>query len=244
MFRIRRVLPPLGLAAILSFWFANAIQAGSALDQTLYAKKLYDTGNYTQAISYLDASIKTDPTIAESYGLRAYSYFKLGQFAKAADDFTSYLKINPSNENLYRLRGHCYFLTGRYREAIEDLTTAIKATPYGSGLYKLRGEAHIQLGEYQKAVDDLSQAMIISDNESSYAMENAAKLVTALTGIKDVSKAKITGMPAYDRENMAEILHFRAMALDKLGNTNLAKKDRECEQGFGGYRPHDPRLGI
>jgi tetratricopeptide (TPR) repeat protein len=161
-------------------------------------------------------------------------------------DYTSFLKLEPSNKNMYRLRGHCYFLLGKYNLAIDDFTKAIEFAPLGASLYKLRGEAYLQKGEYQKAVDDLSQAMTVNKKVNAFATANAGTLAAAITGVKELATMKaapptdITNSPQ-NREEIAEMLHFRAIALDKMGNTKLAQKDKVAERGWGGYKPHDPR---
>lgn len=222
--------------------YVNPVYAGSAVEDTLYAKKLYDGKKYSEAIRYLNDAVRADPKLSEPYGLRAFTYFKLGQYANAAADYTNFLKLQPGNKNMYHLRGHCYFLIGKYDQAIDDFTKAIEFAPLGVSLYKLRGEAYLQKGEYQKAVDDLSQAMVTNDKLKTFATANAGRFAAEITGIKDLATTKVpsTDYPQ-NKQEVAEILHFRAIALEKMGKADLAQKDRVAEKGWGGYQPHDPR---
>lgn len=91
-------LPPL-LPAAVPDDSASAVQA---------AKRQFDAGNYTGAISTLHAAIGTSATSAEAYYWLGRCYYELRDYDNAVENAEKSVMLNPQNSQYHQWLGRAY----------------------------------------------------------------------------------------------------------------------------------------
>lgn len=87
----------------------------------------YDVGNCTLAISDYTMSIKFNPTIAQVYNNRAYTFMRLRDYKDALTDLNSAIALNHNYIQALMNRGdiHNYYFEIDRKSAIEDYKKVI-----------------------------------------------------------------------------------------------------------------------
>ncbi len=89
----------------------------------------YDSGNYTDALTYFDQAAEFDPNQKEIYRYRAESRFRLGQYEKSVADYNVAVSLDPNDAKLYNARGMAYARQSLYFSAVQDYNKALKIDP-------------------------------------------------------------------------------------------------------------------
>jgi len=198
------------------------------------AKKCNQILESEEALKLANQAIALDPKQFGAYIERALAYISLGQSDKALADFSIAASGGDrrSEKAARREKADLLYRLKRYNESINELT-AIE-TKYGSlsdGMLYRRSHAYMAIGKPNMAVIDLTTA-IKGEPDSSRLFEARTKAYVAL---KDWEKAladcnKCISLSNVDDETMgnrSDLLTLRATIYDKLGKTDLARKDRE-----------------
>ena len=100
------------------------------------AIKLYDAGNYDEAMRVVNKAIELDPNYGDAYAARASVYRKFKEYDKAIADYTEAIKhpdkYDPSRSYTIYCRGHAYEEKADIDRAIEDYNQALKLTTSSS----------------------------------------------------------------------------------------------------------------
>lgn len=81
--------------------------------------------NYGEAIKYFDTLISMNPSFAEGYIGRAFTYQKLGEHQKAVTDLKKLIELDSQNENAFYLKALSEKALNRPTLACEDLKHAV-----------------------------------------------------------------------------------------------------------------------
>ncbi len=84
------------------------------IDVFAYSDKLFDEGNYHEAIRVLDIAIETEPSNWYSYFKKGKCYQYLNDFSKAIEIYKKGQKIED-NFDLNRGLGECYLMTEQWQ---------------------------------------------------------------------------------------------------------------------------------
>lgn len=198
------------------------------------AKKCNQILESEEALKLANQAIALDPKQFSAYIERALAHISLGQTDQALADFSIAANGGDrrSEKAARREKADLLYRLKRYTESINELTTIEKK--YGSlsdGMLYRRSHAYMAIGKPNMAVIDLTTA-IKGEPNSSRLFEARMKAYVAL---KDWEKAltdcnKCISLSNVDDETMgnrSDLLTQRATMYDKLGKTDLAKKDRE-----------------
>jgi tetratricopeptide (TPR) repeat protein len=110
------------------------------------AAKLFNEGNYQEAIKYFKLVIEELPDYAEANYNLGLSYFKLDDIDNALDAFQKTIAVNPDLEAAYYPLAECYFMKDRDDEAKAILARLIEKksgdanTLYTAGLLYYKHE--------------------------------------------------------------------------------------------------------
>ena len=115
-----------------------------------------------KSIELLNEAISLDPSYAEAYIDRGWSYRNLGQYVRALQDFNKAIELAPSYANAYMARGSIYSVLKLYEVAIKDFDKAIELAPSYAMVYTLRGEIYSDLKQYARAIKDFDKAIELS----------------------------------------------------------------------------------
>ena len=122
------------------------------------ADKLYDSGNYGDAVQSASEAIELKPDYAAAYNNRGNSYNALKQYERAIDDYDKAVELDPSYAAAYSNRGNSYNDLGQYERAIQDLDKAIELDPNLAVAHYNRGKCYEALGDTAKAQADFDKA--------------------------------------------------------------------------------------
>ena len=128
-----------------------------------YAQK----GEYENAISHFDETIRLNPNVISAYKNRGTAKAKLGRHEEAIADYDNSLGLRPRDAEAYYNRGISLFELGRTEAAIDDFSEAISIDPDHFKAYGNRGTAKTKLSQYAEAVSDFDEAIRINSEDAT-----------------------------------------------------------------------------
>jgi tetratricopeptide (TPR) repeat protein len=123
------------------------------------AQRAIERGDYTLAISCLDAYrcfSSDDPRIHIMLG---WAHFKQGDHSRAIDAYTAAIRLDPNEAAAYLGRGAAYGAAGRLDQAIDDLTEALRLDPDSADACYNRGLAYAQKRRFDRALADFDRVV-------------------------------------------------------------------------------------
>jgi tetratricopeptide (TPR) repeat protein len=116
--------------------------------------RLYQSGNYTEALKLFNAVIDGDPSDPRAYDARGTVYSALNDYGQAMADYNQAIKLNPSFAQAYYNRGRLYSLLKQYDEALSDLekSSELDAASFGYRANGNIGLIYYRQGKYDEAL--------------------------------------------------------------------------------------------
>ena len=140
----------------------SASEAADLADsEQLYkmAMEKFEVESYTEALEYINSSLKKDPGMIRAYNLRGLIKSDLGDQQGALEDYSKAIELDPSNVDGYNFRGSTKHDLGDHQGALEDYSKAIELDPTDAFSYNRRGCTKDILGDQQGALKDYSKAI-------------------------------------------------------------------------------------
>ncbi|CAH3162104.1 unnamed protein product [Pocillopora meandrina] len=100
----------------------------------------FQSGHYSEALTFYCRSIELDPKAAAVYNNRALAEIKLGKFQEAVDDCDHVLSIEPKNVKAYLRRSIAHRGKGLNEEARKDLNQVLSIEPKNKRALELLDE--------------------------------------------------------------------------------------------------------
>jgi Flp pilus assembly protein TadD len=88
--------------------------------------KLFNLGNYDEAIKECTEAIELAPDFAEAYSNRGIAYVQKGELDQAIADFDRAIELDPELAKVYNDRGYAYYLKGEVAKAVSDFEKCIE----------------------------------------------------------------------------------------------------------------------
>ncbi len=196
------------------------------LSRLYFAKK-----DPKKAIQALDQAIKIAPDEKDSYKYRAAICVEVGQREKALSDYKKILQFDPDNSDVYYMRAQLHEAMKNKDAALADYAQVIKLekrdenVPIKGMAYKRRAAIMSERGDHQNAIKELTEAMAFEGYDDELfrlrGQEYAAK-GEYQRAVSDYNRA-ISMAPEFERG----AYEARAVAYEKIGEFDLANKDRE-----------------
>lgn len=115
--RIRSLLLPAFLAALLSLLGPVQAQSVNARNMLKLARSAADQGNWQSAKEYADKAIKDEPGYIDAIYMRAFAHRELKEYEKAIADFNAVIRQNPQYLATYGGLAETYMRQEKYDEA-------------------------------------------------------------------------------------------------------------------------------
>ena len=177
-----------------------------------------------RALDALNKAILVNPDNADLLYARASLLRGMERDDVAMRDLNRIIKIFPRHYAAYVQRGELYQRRGENERALVDFNHAISLGGGDNGLvYKLKGAALASLKRLPEAEAALSKALEVNKNYDAIYYDRA-KLYCS-DGKYDKAVADYTYYLRL-KPNDPRALSGRALAYEKLGKTELARKDR------------------
>lgn len=180
-------------------------------------------GKYDLAYNDLAKAIALDPKDADARLVRAELARRRRKFEQTVEDCSYVIRNSPSNYRAYDLRSKAYEMMRQPDKAIEDLSKMIVQSRGGPEGYLLRAQLYSRLEKWDKAIADYSAVIkSLPQDEAILVMRgNCYMKVGKYQSAVDDFSAAIALDPR------AMVYSLRASAYEKLGKTELAKRDRD-----------------
>lgn len=110
--------------------------------------------DYREAIAAADDILKTNPSLATAFMIKAKGHSKIGDYWQAIEDLTMAQAAEPRSCEMLYLRAVTYISLRRFDPALADLNELIKRDPKSSGGFELRAQVLRRKGHADLAAQD------------------------------------------------------------------------------------------
>ena len=151
-----------------------------------------------------------------------------GAYREAIARFDRAVSIMPRLPEAYLERGIAHHFLGEIEPALADLDKALELNPDLAAAYNERGAIYHERGETQKAIEELGKSIKAQATTDGYYQRGQAyeSLGQHQRAIEDYDQA------VAQRREAPYVYRARALAKDKLGDTEGAKQDRATADGI------------
>lgn len=191
-----------------------------------------EKGDFNEAVYKIEYVISNYPKFYLGYYLSGVAMVGLDKENDAIAAFENALKYNPydfeslaSLGQIYYTKAEKTFDSDLAQKSIEYFTQALKYNPNCYLYYFYIGLNELQIGNFDSAISKFNDAIKIKSNDynSMYYRMIAQYIKGDYKTVVDNS----TKMLYRHVSNYNSVLYLRALAYNKLGNTNLALADLE-----------------
>jgi tetratricopeptide (TPR) repeat protein len=126
--------------------------------------KLYQQGQYEQAVKAYTDFIKYNPTDVRSIYNRGRSYEELGQHAEALKDYEAVLKLDEKNTNVMISIGRHFFRENKFEDAAFYFDKATQENNNLKVAQFLKGRSYHKAGITDKAMEAYNAAINVDGN--------------------------------------------------------------------------------
>lgn len=116
-------------------------------------------GDFDQALSAYDTTIRLNASLSEPYNNRGVIYESRGEHDRALAEYNTALRLNPSFDFAYNNRGNVNLKKGRADDAIADYNRALRLNARYAEAYNNRGLAYQMKSDHQAAISDFTKAL-------------------------------------------------------------------------------------
>jgi tetratricopeptide (TPR) repeat protein len=176
----------------------------------------------TGAAWYSYSYIATAPERANAQLQSGMQRMQPGAYREAITRFDRAVSIRPELAEAYLERGIAHHFLGETEPALADLDKALDLNPDLAAAYSERGAIYRERGDTPKAIEELSKSIQAQGTTDGYYQRGQAyeSLSQHHKAIEDYDQAV-----AQLRE-APYVYRARALAKEKLGDTEGAKRDR------------------
>jgi tetratricopeptide (TPR) repeat protein len=135
------------------------------------AQKLYDAGQYDQALTALDSLLDTDPRNIDGWILHGRCMIKQKDDDHALEDFGRAVAIDPKRVDALQYRAFMFAQEQLYSDAIKDVDTILGMDASNGRAYKLRSDCDFQLGNMAKAREDAQKSCDLGYDDGCVAVK-------------------------------------------------------------------------
>ncbi len=133
------------LAACITVVGAGAVRAQESPDTSAISSynlgiQAEQKGDTTEAITYYQAAVTSDPEYADAYYNMGSIFFAQAKYEKAAENFKKVTEIDPTNPEGLASYGKVLYVQDKYDESMEAYQQALQVSPNF-------GEARKELGK-------------------------------------------------------------------------------------------------
>jgi tetratricopeptide (TPR) repeat protein len=142
--------------------FTFLVLATAAAQERPDALKLYNSGEYHQAVEVCLQELEDAPQNMDSYAVLCWSLVRLGEYDEALKYARQGMEIARYDPRMVEIVGEVHFYEGRNLEALKWFEEYVILAPTGPRIdtvYYLMGEIFIRLGEFHHADIALTTAL-------------------------------------------------------------------------------------
>jgi len=118
-----------------------------------------ETGNYPQALNWINLALNLHPDDAFFLNNRGYLYLVMNNLPKGLDDIDQSIRLDPYNSWSYRNKGVYYLLDNKPDDAIRLFDQAEKMDTAIDKIHLYKAKAYAQKGDKSKACNEYTLAL-------------------------------------------------------------------------------------
>lgn len=175
--------------------FTCCVCAAFAQAEKPDALKLYNQGNYRDAIAVCETELASNPNNLDSYSVLCWALIANGQYMEAETRAQDARRINSFDVRIIEVLGEAKYYLGKLDDALSLFQRYVSSVPENAGrlgkVYYLMGEIYIKQARYEHADISLTMAVRIERNTASWW----ARLGYA----REMTKSYASAIAAYDQ---------------------------------------------
>jgi DNA-binding SARP family transcriptional activator len=139
----------------------------------LHAVRLYDSGQYREAILDLEDVVQIDPEYQDAAYLLGLCYANLNRYEEAAAHFGNLAELKPDDAKTWAALAYVYLNQGKLQKAAESYEKLAHLLPGDPEVWTDIGDIYRMMGDHQKAEQAYKKALEIdaSDEEAAYELQ-------------------------------------------------------------------------
>ncbi len=207
------------------FSAAVRVAPGSPLGYLGLARVQLALGNPQEALDAAQQANRLDITLLESYLVLGEAFVANDQLADAVKALNTYTTYVTDDAEAFLTLSQGYNAAGSYEEALDAADRVMRLAPRSwQGLIQ-RANAYLRLNDALRAYEDFDQAFRLNNQSFEAGLGKGMARIAredynnAYVDIINVEKLIKTGT------QRAEFLYYRALALDGLGEREIAYRD-------------------
>ncbi len=182
-----------------------------------HAVRLYDSGNYDEAIALATILAEDDPTDMDLHVLIGNCHLELGQNDQAREAFEQVVQMQPNDAHASYGIAYAFFNEGDYNAAIHYLQDAVQRDPRDAKSFWLLGGAFERVNRVDEAIKAYEEAVTIEPGDKDSYQDLAEVLMRA--GRRDEAIAAYQQLAVLDPENA--ILAYMNIMKIHMGQNHL-----------------------
>jgi tetratricopeptide (TPR) repeat protein len=149
--------------------------------------KLFELGDYEQAITSYKKALEIKPNYYEAWVTRGVALFRLEKYKEAIASYEKALEIEFNCYHAWAMRGDALLNLGEYEMTITSYSLALEIEPENYHAWANRGDALFRLGRYEEAIASYDQALKIKPDyyeawtNRGHALSNLGRYEEAIT---------------------------------------------------------------
>ena len=201
------------------------------------ARMRLKAGKPDEAVPYLKAVLRTNPSHVESHALLAAYYDRRGDREQAVQHLEALLRLNPNIPGLKLRLANLYGETGRTAEGMAKAREVVAAEPTSAPALVTLGRFQLERGDSVEAIDTFTKAVKLSPASAgahfflAMAHNQHGDLDKAADEFRKAIAIAPNNAPAYN--NLAWVLTERKGNLDEA--LNMARQANEKRPNFAPF---------
>lgn len=179
---------------------------------------------YESCLPILTMQIRKHPNLLDAYALRGVCYLQMENYDAALSDFDTYFESakEPIPTNFHRSYGLTLCQFKKFPQALEHFTIDVKREPKNWNYWYDRAQLYATLKQYDKAIDDATIMLKLRPEHYRFALR--AKIYYNKGDYEKAAQDWTTAIKLSSGNSL--YYEGRAKCYEKMGKTDLAKKDR------------------
>lgn len=180
------------------------------------------------ALRHIETAIELDPTLLESYLMKAEILQSTGDFKASLEPLLIYRAYAGETAGLDSLLARAYFETGKIQKALEALNHVLDENKNDLNALALRGEISLAQADFESAEADFDAVLRLNSNSFEALIGKARCLLSKTYAGAAYNYLERAEDHAETPSQEAILLYWRAVALVGLDETSAAIRDYEA----------------
>lgn len=180
------------------------------------------------ALRHIENAIQLDPTLLESYLMKAEILQSTGDFKTSLEPLLIYQAYAGETPGLDSLLARAYYETGKIQKALDALNNVLDENKNDLNALILRGEISLAQADFESAEVDFDAALRLNSNSFEALIGKARCLLSKTYAGAAYNYLERAEAQAETPSQEAILLYWRAVALVGLDETSAAIRDYEA----------------